>query len=131
LEEDDGYSVVWVRSEPGKGGGQSRKEKLNRWVLRGRAIKRVKAARVGEEPERRPCRARVAEQGEERPEEHRAHLVTSGLEVVPVARKVLAHLAVLKATSLLSSKIKMLPNASTGGKYHTMPRGFLHIVVKL
>ena len=62
LEEDDGYSVVWVRSESGKGEGQSRKEKLNRWVLRGRAIKRVKAARVGEEPERRPCRARVAEQ---------------------------------------------------------------------
>jgi hypothetical protein len=35
-------------------------QRLNRWILRGRAVKRVKTARIGEEPECRLCRARVA-----------------------------------------------------------------------
>jgi hypothetical protein len=47
-----------VRQE--RGGGAERMQRLNRWILRGRAVKRVKTARIGEEPECRLCRARVA-----------------------------------------------------------------------
>ena len=49
--------VEWVRIEV-----QNRKQNSGRRILRWRAVELVEAARVGEEPERRLCRARVAEE---------------------------------------------------------------------
>jgi hypothetical protein len=56
-EKESGYSE---RVEEGR--DKLIKQNSRQWVLRGRAIKRVKVARVGEEPERRLRRARVAEE---------------------------------------------------------------------